>query len=169
MKIVVLACEGNSEVELMFQLLTDNHLIFKKEDVLDRRPIHLRQPYIIVPIVSTLPTETKITIFRIGDTQRDNFDISCFGETRINDIRVVKICTMPEIELLIIINEGLYEEYLKVKSKLSPKQFVKMNVTNYTSFKDYVNSHDLRSSIKEYKRIKKHKNGEGYLADLLKD
>lgn len=168
MKIVVLACEGNSEVELLNQLMSNNNLVFKHEQILDRRPIHLRQPKLIVPIINILPADTDITIYRIGDTQKDDFDISCFGDNRQKKTKIIKVCTTPEIEILIIINENMYDEYLKVKSKIKPKQFVKVFVPNYISFSDYINNHDMVAAIKEYKRIKKNRRGELYLADIIK-
>lgn len=169
MDIVVLACEGNSEVELMFQLMKDDQLIFDTNSILDGRPIHLRQPKLISPIINTLPPDANITFYRIGDTQKDEFDISCFGESRGNHIKINKLCTTPEIEILIIINEKMYDNYLKVKTKIRPKQFVKSYVENFVSFKEYVQTHNMLFAIKEYKRIKKHKSGEGFLADIIKD
>ena len=130
--------------------------------------MHVRQPKTIAPLINILPIDESITIYRIGDTQKDEFDISVFGDTRSKNIKVIKICTIPEIEILIIINEDLFEQYKKVQNKMSPKEFVKTNVKGYKSFDDYIKSHNMVSAIKEYKRIKKHKKDEGYIADLLK-
>lgn len=52
------------------------------------------------------------------------------AETAINaaysaKIDVVNIVTSPEIEMLIICSEGKYEDYCKVKSKMSPSNFCK--------------------------------------------
>ena len=166
---VVLACEGNCEVKLMLNLLEKDALIFNKRDILDQRPLKLRQPKTIAPIINTLPEDEEIIFYRIGDTQRDTFNISCFGLTRIEHITVIKICTMPEIEILIIINEGKYTEYLKEKSESSPKDFIKIHLGNIASFEEYIKTNDMTYAIREYKRIKKHKQkDEQYLADLLK-
>ena len=78
--------------------------------------------------------------------------------------------------MLLNIVENLISEYEKVKSSITPKEFAKANITyrrkkydNSTQFyKDYFNTHPdkLVNAIKEYKRIKKHKKDEYYLADL---
>ena len=65
---VVIGCEGASEVYLMNKLLEQNLLIFSKKEILDRRPIHFRQPKEIAPLIDILPIEEKIIIYRIGDT-----------------------------------------------------------------------------------------------------
>ena len=165
---IVLACEGICEVQLMQRLLESNSLLFGIKDILDRRPIHLRQPKSIMPLINILPIDEKIVFYRIGDTQKDEFDISCFGQTRRENISVFKVCTKPEIEVLIIINEKLYSDYLKVKSKIAPKQFVKDHLHDYTDFIDYINNHDLLWAIEEYKRIKQNNKDEMYLDDLIK-
>ena len=164
---VVLAGEGHCEVTLVTKLIEDGQLIFSYDDILDNRVIHLRQPIKIAPLINILDINEKITFYRIGDTQNDEFDTSCFGELRRKNIEVIKVCTTPEIEILIIINENLYNDYKKVQNKISPKEYVKIHVKKYSSFDDYINSHDMTNAIREYKRLKK-KKGDIYLADLLK-
>ena len=165
---IVLACEGKCEVKLLTKLIENNCLVFDIKNILDRRPLHIRQPQSITPLINILPIEEDIIFYRIGDTQNDDFDLSCFGDIRKAHIVVKKICTKPEIEILIIISEGLFEEYNKHKSKMMPKQFVKSFVRDYIDFEHYIDSHDISYAIKEYKRIKNHKKDEFYLADLLK-
>lgn len=76
---IVLACEGASEVYLVGQLLERGCLVFDAMDILDRRPIHARQPRTFQPLINLLPIDTDFTIYRIGDTQRDEMDLSCLG------------------------------------------------------------------------------------------
>ena len=89
-----------------------------------------------------------------------------------------KYCTKPELEILLIISEGLYDQYEKVKSKMKPKDFAKQNIklgkkryNNSTQFyRDYYgnNVDSLVSAIIVYRRKKgTHKKDELYLADLL--
>ena len=163
----VLGCEGQCEVLLVMDLLSKGVLIFDKKDILDRRPIHFRQPREIAPLIDTLPMEEEIVFYRIGDTQNDEYNLTCLS-ARKDKIKIVKVCTKPELEILIIINEGLYDEYLKQKSKMMPKQFVKTYANGYTNFADYLENHDLRLAISEYKRLKKNEKGELFLADLIK-
>ena len=134
----VLGCEGASEVLVMLDLIEKDLLIFDKKEILDRRPIHFRQPREIAALIDTLPIDEEIVFYRIGDTQKDDYNLSYFS-ARKDKITVVKVCTKPELEILIIINEGLYDEYLKQKSKMMPKQFVKIYVDGYTNIADYLN------------------------------
>ena len=166
---IVLACEGKCEVKLLTKLIDNNCLIFDIKDILDRRPLHIRQPQAITPLINILPIEEDIVFYRVGDTQKDQFDLSCFGDIRNEHITIKRMCTKPEIEILIIINEGLFEEYNKHKSKIMPKQFVKTFVNGFVDFEHYIDTHDMVNAIKEYKRIKSHEKDEFYLADLLKE
>lgn len=166
---VVVVCEGNCEVKLVSWLLENRKLIFTDQEILDHRPLHIRQPKTILPIINVLPPNEYICFYRIGDTLTDKFDTSCFGKIRQEHIEVKNVCTTPEIEILIIICEGLYNDFLKVKSDISPKEFVKTYVKGYNSFEDYISSHDIISAIIEYKRLKKQKRkNDIFLADLLK-
>lgn len=65
-------------------------------------------------------------IMRIGDSQNDELKIPNDLKKRIT--KITKCCTKPELEILLIINEGLYSQYLKVSSKESPKVFSKKNI-----------------------------------------
>lgn len=164
----VLGCEGKSEVALMNQLIDNGLLIFDKKELLDMRPIHFRQPKDIAALIDILPINEEIVFYRIGDTQRDEYDLSCF-RARENHIKIIKVCTTPEIEILAIINENLYCEYLKVKSKMTPKQFAKDKIDGFESFAKYVEGHNMEYAIREYKRIKLVEKREICLADLLKE
>lgn len=82
--------------------------------------------------------------------------------------------------MLLILNENLMKDYLKVKSKISPKDFAKSKITykghkydNSTQFfKEYYggeeNKGKLVRNIKEYRKYQTNKRGEKYFADLLK-
>ena len=164
---IVVECEGPSEAALINKLLDDNLLIFNRKDILDRRPIHFRQPKTIAPLINILPPEEEILFYRVGDTQKEEFDLSCFP-LREQYMTVKKVCTKPEIEILIIINENLYQQYLKVYRRFKPKQFVKAYIKNYVDFYNYIETHDLRSAIAKYKKLKNHKKEEMYLDDILK-
>ena len=163
----ILSCEGKSEVILINHLIDRNLLIFTKRDILDHRPINFRQPKSVMPLINALPFDEELIFYRIGDTQTDEFDLSPLQDRK-NKTKVIKICTTPEIEILIIINEGLYKEYLKEKSKYGPKQFVKIHLPLYSNFGDYIESHDIVPAIHEYKKLKGKQQEEMCLADLLK-
>ena len=114
---------------------------------------------------------------RVGDTQREKILIPKELENIVSKDKIQKYCTLPELEILLIINENLYSEFRKSKQK--SKVFAKQNIVynKYRSdqsskfFEMYYGGKRLKILIKniiEYKRIKKHTKDQLYLADLLK-
>jgi len=163
---ILLACEGQSEVYLLNSLIERGYLCFDCPILLEE-PIKLRQLKDIAAIINSLPIDEDIVIYRIGDTLKDELDLSNF-KLRLDHIKVYKACTKPELEVLVIINEGLYSEYQKQSKKIKPKTFVNQRIDNFSPDK-YFKDNDMLDSIKEYRRIKKHKSGELYLIDLIEN
>ena len=176
----LLMCEGSNE-ELLINLLLDmNALILTREDLIGRKPYHIRQ--ITHPtIVSELKLYNKsVTIYRIGDKQTDKLTIPIKLKNIVSQDRIYKYCTKPELEILLIINEGLFKKYQKIKSKKTPKEFAKENITfngiKYDQSCEFLNKYysnknikKLINNLKEYKLLnKKHNKDELYLADLIK-
>ena len=119
-----------------------------------------------------------IIIIRVGDKQSDKLNIPKEYEGKFNG-EITKYCTLPELEIILIISENLWDKYQKVKSKKTPKEFAKENISyngrkykNDTLFyREYYGDspEKLVSAIKVYKqKHKTHKKDELYLADLLK-
>lgn len=161
---ILLACEGQSEVELISNLIERGYLHFDAPLLLDR-PIVLRQLTKIAYVINTLDIKEEIIVYRIGDTL--NEELSYKGlEMRKPYISEYKICTKPELEILIIINERLLDSYKKCSRTTKPKSFVNSCIDEYCP-KTYFEKNDLVNAINEYKHIKKHKKDEHYLADLL--
>ena len=173
----LLLCEGPNEVCIVNLLLKYGKLKFNTDDLLALKPFNARQ--LTNPTIkSELRVYNKpVIILRIGDTQRDKFVIPKELEKIVAKDRIHKYCTLPELEILLIINEGLYKKY--VRSKEKPKTFAKKNI--FYNNRRYDQSNDflleyysgkridiLIQNLKEYKRLKKHKKDELYLADLLK-
>ncbi|MCF0105781.1 MAG: GNAT family acetyltransferase [Holdemanella sp.] len=177
MKYLVL-CEGQNEHEIMNILLENDLLTFTENDLLGLNIYHARQ----ITSSALVKTELniypgKVSVYRIGDIQSEKIRIPIEYKEKITS--VTKYCTKPELEILLIIAEGLFFEYTKRKSKTKPKTFAKQYIRcgkkkydNSTVFyrKYFGNNPDLLvSCIREYKRINgAHKSDEGYLADLLK-
>ncbi len=170
MKYLIL-CEGSNEVCIINLLLKYNKLKFKIDDLISLKPFNARQ--LSNPTIkSELRIYNKpVQVLRIGDTQRDKFLIPHDINDIVSKDRIFKYCTLPELEILIIINEGLYKKYLK--SKETPKVFAKRNVV-YNNYR-YDQSNEFLEMYYGGKRIsmliqnlKKYKQGELYLADLLK-
>lgn len=175
----LIMCEGSNELEVMRILLDNDKLVFGEDDLIGLEPYHARQ------IASSGQVKTQLNMYpgndvlvmRIGDVQNETLMIPEDYKEKI--IKVEKYCTKPELEILLIISEGLVAEFEKTKSSISAKSFAKKNVTcgrrkydNSSQFySDYydANPDALVEAIREYKRIKgAHKKDELYLADLLK-
>lgn len=170
-------CEGANEEKLMELLLDNNKLKITRDDLIGRRPYHIRgldNPY----IKSELRRYNKeVLIYRVGDKQSDKLEIPKDLKDIVYKKNIFKYCTKPELEILLIINEKKYKEF--TKSKKNPKSFAKENIKfnkqnydNSTSF--YVNYYGGRrinflvDNIKEYKKRKKHNSDELFLSELLK-
>ena len=106
------------------------------------------------------------------DSDSEGFRLSPAYEQKVD---VIKVVTSPEIEMLLILAEGKYDDYIKKASSMLPSTFCKQELKMKGNIKsqEYVRNYFtdlnmLTSTIQEYKRIKTLKRGEIYLADLLK-
>ena len=179
MKYLIL-CEGPNELEIINILLENDFLIFNEDDLLGLQPYHARQidKSAIVQNELNIYTGNDLIIIRIGDKQNDTLRIpKKYKEKFLGEQK--KYCTKPELEILLIISEGLWSQFEKVKSKIKPKDFakqkIKLNGKNYDNsskfYKDYYRKSPQK--LTEALIIYKSKNGshqkdELYLADLLK-
>lgn len=161
---ILLACEGQSEVHLINGLIKRGYLSFDCPLLLEE-PIHLRQLSEIAPIINSLPVDEEIIVYRIGDTLKDTLSLSRF-KMRSKYIKSYKYCTKTEIEILVIINEGLCSEFEKAPKNIKPKAFIRKHIPSFDP-SVYFYEHDMSNALKEYKRIKKHNKDELYLFDLL--
>lgn len=176
---LLVMCEGTNEKKIMDMLLEAGKLSFSEDDLLGLSIYHARQ------ITKSAQVRTELNIYpgqvkvlRIGDKQSDKLVIPKDYVKKISGID--KYCTMPELEMLLIIAEGLEKEFDKVKSKVSPKEFAKANIKcnkkpydNSSKFyEEYFgdNIDKLVDSIKRYARArgKTHEKDEHCLVELLK-
>lgn len=174
----LIMCEGPNELAIIRMLLEHDKLIFSYDDLLNLTPYHARQIKTSPAVKNALNLyHDELEILRIGDKLSDTLKIPKDYEEQI--VRVSKYCTKPELEMLLILSEGLENDYEKVKSSMNPKTFSKKNIkynrkkyNNSTLFfyEYFDNRIDLLVEvIEKYKHFKgKHKSDEGYLADLLK-
>ena len=124
----LIMCEGPNELKVMNILLENDALIFTEDDLLGLGPYHARQiksnPQ--VRTVLNLYPENDVLVMRVGDKQKDKLMIPADYKEKITGIE--KYCMLPELEMLLIIYEGLVKEYEKVKSRIDPKDFAKANI-----------------------------------------
>lgn len=175
---LLIMCEGPNELAVMNMLLDADRLIFSRDDLLGLVPFHARQidkSTAVQTALNMYPDEVKI--LRVGDKMNDKLRIPKDYADKIQSVE--KYCTMPELEMLLIISENLIDKFNKVKSTTNPKDFCKANITH--NRKKYDNStwfyenyfgdniDLLVSSIKKYRQIHKtHSTDEHYLSELLK-
>ncbi len=168
-KYIACICEGAAEKVIMELLLDANMLTFTQDDLLDGELIRCRSAKNFEEQYLRKGFTEKITVLRILDSRREQFKLSKAYEHKID---VINIITAPEIEMLVILNEGKYEDFKKSGKK--PSDFCKTdlkypNVKNTDFVRQYFsNTDNLLTAIREYKRVSRIPNGEYTLSDLLK-
>ena len=174
----LIMCEGANEMKIINILLENDALTFTEDELLGLTPYHARQIRTSTQVRTALNLYpgNDVLVMRVGDKQNDKLTIPADYRGKI--MGVEKYCTLPELEMLLIISENLVKEYEKVKSTTSPKKFAKEHIScgrkrydNSTQFyEDYYGGRcdKLIEAICEYKRLKgSHKRDELYLADVI--
>lgn len=175
----LIMCEGPNEKKIIELLLEHNKLNLDWDDLLGRQVYHARQIK-NSPVVKTNLEFYKgsVEVLRVGDKQSDKLVIPPEYKNQIK--KVTKYCTLPELEMLLILSEKKYKEYDKTKAQKHPKQFAKENISigkrkykNDTQFyADYYgeNISKLVNAIREYKqKNKSHSAEQHYLVELIKE
>lgn len=170
-RLIACICEGGAETAIVDILLNNDCLVFDREQLIDERVIprlpvksferrYLRREY-----------DKRITILRMIDSRSEQFNLSKPYSCQID---VINIITAPEIEILVIVSQGKFDDYCRSGIK-KPSEYCKVRlgikdvkkplfVSEYFSDADY-----LIDCIKEYHRVHKSKNNELSLYDLIKD
>lgn len=168
-KIKACICEGAAEAAIMDVLLDNNLLIFQRKEMLEEGVIRCRDGKNFENRYLRKGFGDSISVIRILDSRRENFKISKAYESKVD---VINIITAPEIEMLIILSEGKYNEFKKSGKK--PSSFCKENlkmssIKSYDFVREYF-QHPARlvGAIKKYTEISKIRKGENTLLDLLK-
>ena len=161
MNYILIMTEGTDELAFINVLLDKGILMFKKEELLMEDIYHARQiTGELIGYIQLLPNGDTVSIYRIGDKLSDKLIIpKNIMSGKIKD--KYDISTTPEFEVLFLLNENLYDEYLKVKSIMKPSEFYKVHNKKYkkqSSFvKDYFESMTNDEIIKLIKLyVKKH-------------
>lgn len=162
-------CEGATEEAIINILLDHNCLIFKREELIEEKPLRIRKASTFETKYLRKGFRDKISIIRILDSRNEKFKLSKAYQEKID---VINIITAPEIEMLIIINEDKYSEFCKSKKK--PSEYCKIdlkmaNVKNSEFVYHYFsNVNQLIDAIKKYHSIHDNK-GDFTLKDILKN
>ena len=174
----LIMCEGSNEKKIIDMLLENGKLKVSADDLLGRITYHARQIKKSPMVMGQLRIYGgDVEVWRIGDKQTDKLDIPVEFRTQIK--KVTKYCTLPELEILLILSEKKIKEYEKGKSQKHPKEFAKenifMNKRRYqgeTQFYEEYYGKDIGKlvrAIQEYRqRNHGHKNDEHYLVEILR-
>lgn len=167
-KYIACICEGSAEETIMNILLDNNKLIFDRDALIENELLRCRSGKEFEKLYLRKGFSEQITVFRILDSRRENFVLSKAYKDK---IKVVNVITAPEIEMLVIINEGKYASYKRQKKKPSDfcKSDLKMpNVKSKSFVENYFQDVNiLINAVIEYKRLANVQRGELTLADIL--
>ncbi len=170
-KIIACICEGSAESVIVNKLMDADKLVFSRDDLLDNEVLRCRSARKFEDRYLGKGFTKKITVYRILDSRREDFKLRKAYESKVD---VINVITAPEIEMLVIIHEGKYAQYCKVKSNTKPSDYCK-DTLKYPSIKStefiteyFSNIDDLINAIKEYRRLSNIPKNEICLADLLK-
>ena len=138
MNYILIMTEGNNELAFVNVLLEKGILKFKKEELLMEDVYHARQiTGELMGYIQLLPSGDTVSIYRIGDKLSDKLIVPTnILSEKIKD--KYDISTTPEFEVLFLLNENLYDDYLKVKSIKKPSEFYKEHNKNYKKQSSFV-------------------------------
>ena len=168
----LIACigEGTAECAIMDMLLDNNLLIFTREQMIEEQVLRRVSVKEFERRYLRMEYDRKILILRILDSRSEKFILSKAYRCQ---VEVVNVITAPEIEMLIIVSKGKFDDYKKC-GNIKPSDYCKsvLGIKNVKSSKfilDYFsNPTFLVKSIKEYHRVHKQRQDEASLYDLIK-
>lgn len=122
-KYVLCLVEGGAEMEIVDTLVDTGCLPFSREDLVGRK-VHRRMTAADVQEkFLSLDYARPLVILRILDSRQEGFRLDRLFRDRFD---VVTLTTRPEIEILLILKNGDYEEFCKVKSRMKPSVFCRL-------------------------------------------
>lgn len=170
-KYIIISCEGAAELEIMNLLLKNARLLFSQEQIIAvtnyRKAEDIQENYLMRDY------DGDVLLLRIIDSRNEKFH---FKKPYDEKCKVVNINTVPEIEMLVIIYYGKYDEYsnkYKTRNKKKPSDYCKQDlgikdvkkqgyITNL--FNDDVDR--LIQVLREYARVTKRRDML-FISDML--
>lgn len=136
--------EGSTELAFVNLLLNRGLLVFSKEELLMEQIFHKRQiDGELIGYIQGIPFSDTVDIYRVGDKLTDTLKIpKSILKSKIRN--KYKVCTLPEFEILFILYEDLYENYLKFKSQKKPSVYYKEYNTSYKKQSSFITSYFSR-------------------------
>lgn len=147
-KYIACICEGGAERAILDLLLDSHKLIFEREELIEEEVLRCRSGKEFEKRYLRKGFNDKITIYRILDSRSEKFNLSKAYEPKVD---IKNVITAPEIEKLIICNEGKIKDYERE------------SIINYFSDMEV-----LLNALHEYRRVSKVRANEMTIWDLLK-
>lgn len=110
---VACLCEGSAEEIILNKLLDGNKLIFTRDNLLDNRILRVRNAETFASKHLNYSFTDIISVYRIHDSPRENFKMPKAYQ---NKVKILDVFTKPEIEILLLLNEGKYENWTRSKN-----------------------------------------------------
>ena len=112
---ILLLAEGAAEREVIDTFLESGQLLFSRFDLVGKKVQDRTSVRHVEDNFLSLKYEKKVSIVRIIDSRNEKFRLRAEYRDRYNEI--ITINTRPEIEILLIIKNGDYDDYCKVRSQ----------------------------------------------------
>lgn len=164
----IISCEGRGEEVIVKKLVAADKLVFPKTDVVDitrsRKAVDIQNVYL------GFEYDWPVCVLRVLDSPRERFRL---GRLYANRFPVVSVYTRPEIEMLVIIREGKYSDYAKLKSSTKPSIYCRdtlrmRNVKSGDFLESYWDAESIAAAAREYRRVSHLDHGELCLADIIR-
>ncbi|WP_142393243.1 hypothetical protein [Alkalicoccus urumqiensis] len=157
----------------MNKLLDAGLLFCTKEQLLEERALKIRSAKSFEKRHLNKAMPDKMTVYRVVDSNKEKFKLSKVNEHK---VEIVNVVTKPEIEMLIIIAEGKYDDYQNKAGRYGkPSDYVKSQL-KYPHAKSaaFINDYfrdvtKLTEAIREYRRLHPQEKKAIPLADLLSE
>ena len=167
-----LLVEGSAEQAIVDLLLNNGYLNIDSQDVLYHRSLRVRSADNFAKQYLNTSLSEGIVVCRFLDSKKEKFKLKKVYASKVIERR--DYITIPEIEILYIIDNDDYETYTN-HSKEKPSIYVNKKYGIGKSKEEALQYWDGRlpelvQSLKKYKEYKKHdKDIHHYIIDLIKD
>ena len=148
-------CEGSCEKAFLDILVDRQLLYFNRRDLLNDRFYFERQiSQSSLAEFRALNPGDQVQILRVGDKLSDHLRLPKDALLKKKIVcPVLEYAVRPEFEIILIINEGLYKEFLKFKSKEKPSIFYKRFHRDYSKQSSYISNYFASMKDNEIVRL----------------
>lgn len=164
----IIVCEGRAEEVIVRKLMDADALVYPTANIVDvtrtRRAADIQDGFLNYdydwPVCIARVLDSRKEKFRLGNLYRDRYQVKSY-------------ITHPEIEVLVILREGQWTGWQKVRRQLKPSDYCKQRlglreIKTDGFLKEYWDVDSIKRAASEYKRRAVIPKGELCLADLIR-